>query len=95
MAANKVITGVCRVSYAHLVEPYGMEGQEPKYSAVLIFPKSDLETRTAIEKAMQNSVARKLLKHLFTSSKMVMKKMIQFMRVVTTSMLNQKIDHKL
>ena len=28
MAANKVITGVCRVSYAHLIEPYGMEGQE-------------------------------------------------------------------
>ena len=56
MAANKVITGVCRVSYAHLVEPYGMEGQEPKYSAVLIFPKSDLETRTAIEKAIDKAI---------------------------------------
>lgn len=56
MAANKVITGVCRVSYAHLVEPYAMEGQEPKYSAVLIFPKTDVETRNAIEKAIDKAI---------------------------------------
>ena len=54
--ANKVITGVCRVSYAHLTEPYAMEGQEPKYSAVLIFPKSDMETYNAINKAIDKAI---------------------------------------
>ena len=56
MAANKVITGVCKVSYAHLVEPYAMEGQEPKSSAVLILPKTDVETRNAIEKAIDKAI---------------------------------------
>ena len=62
MAANKVITGVCRVSYAHLVEPYAMEGQEPKYSAVLIFPKSDVETYNAIDKAIDVAIEEGMTK---------------------------------
>ena len=49
MAANakvngtKVITGKVRLSYANLLEPKGFEGQEPKYSVVLLIPKDDAE----------------------------------------------------
>lgn len=54
--ANKVITGVCRASYVHLVEPYAMEGQEPKYSVSIIIPKTDVETLNAIDKAIDKAI---------------------------------------
>ena len=38
---TKVITGKVRLSYAHLFEPYGMDGQEPKFSTAIVIPKSD------------------------------------------------------
>lgn len=61
MAANanakvngtKVITGKVRLSYANLLEPKGFEGQEPKYSVVLLIPKDDVEGNLkAINKAI-------------------------------------------
>ena len=41
----KVVTGVCRFSYANLWEARAMdENSKPKYSVSLIIPKSDTKT---------------------------------------------------
>ena len=50
---TKVTTGKVRLSYAHLFEPHGMEGQEPKYSVSVIIPKTDKETLRAIKEATE------------------------------------------
>lgn len=50
---TKVITGKVRLSYAHLFEPYGMDGQEAKYSVSVIIPKTDTETLKAIKEATE------------------------------------------
>ena len=43
--ATRVVTGVVRLSYCHIDKPFtAFEGQEPKYSVVLLVPKSDKET---------------------------------------------------
>jgi Protein of unknown function (DUF2815) len=64
MAENsKLKTGVVRLSYVHLIEPGGMEGTEPKYSAVLLIPKKDKTTIAAIQAEIDiafNSVKSKL-----------------------------------
>ncbi len=52
---TKVVTGMVRFSYLHVWEPSAMEGQEPKYSASLIIPKSDTKTIEAIKKAIENA----------------------------------------
>ena len=42
---TKVITGVCRWSYANVWQPKAIEeGAKPKYSVSLIIPKSDTAT---------------------------------------------------
>lgn len=49
----KVVTGVnTRWSYAHVWEPYGINGAEPKYSVSLLIPKSDTKTVQAIKNAI-------------------------------------------
>lgn len=55
---TKVVTGKVRLSYVHLFEPYSaLPNQDPKYSCVLLIPKSDKVTlkkiRTAIEAAAE------------------------------------------
>src|SRR5690606_34829784 len=51
---TKVVTGKVRLSYVHLFEPFSnIEGQEPKYSVVLLVPKTDKKTVNAIKKAPQ------------------------------------------
>jgi len=51
---TKVVTGKVRLSYVHLFEPFSnIEGQEPKYSVVLLVPKTDKKTVNAIKKAQQ------------------------------------------
>lgn len=53
---TKVVTGVVRFSYLHVWEPSAIvEGQEPKYSASLIIPKSDKKTLKAIKQAIENA----------------------------------------
>ena len=46
----KVITGKCRLSYAHIWEPSSMDEKSPKkYSACIIWPKSDAtQTRKVV-----------------------------------------------
>ena len=54
-SATKVITGKVRLSYVHLFEPFtsNPEEQEPKYSCVLLIPKSDKATIAKLRKAQQ------------------------------------------
>ena len=52
--STKVVTGVVRASYLHIWEPSAVqEGQEKKYSASLIIPKSDKATIAKIEAAVK------------------------------------------
>lgn len=66
MAQNtdtKVVTGPVRLSYVHLFEKFSNNpDQEPKYSCVLLIPKSDKATykklRAAQQSALENGVAK-------------------------------------
>ena len=50
----KVITGKCRLSYAHLFEPVALDEKAPKkYSCSIIIPKSDKETIEKIKAAIE------------------------------------------
>lgn len=52
--ATKVVTGKVRLGYVHLWEPFSnIEGQEPKYSVMVLVPKKDKATITSIEAAQQ------------------------------------------
>lgn len=54
-----VTTGKVRLSYAHLTEPTALqEGQEKKFSASFIIPKSDKKTIDKIKEAMKQAVQR-------------------------------------
>lgn len=50
---TKVITGIVRFSYANVHEPKSINGSDPKYSISLLIPKTDTETITAINKAVE------------------------------------------
>ncbi len=53
---TKVVTGLVRFSYLHVWEPSAVdEGQDPKYSASLIIPKSDKKTLKMIKEAIENA----------------------------------------
>jgi hypothetical protein len=51
-----VMTGKVRLSYVHVFEPYTSdpEENEPRYSAVLIIPKSDKKTISALRNLDKN-----------------------------------------
>lgn len=55
MSTTKVVVKKARLSYVHLFEPYSIDGeQDPKYSVMLLIPKSDkagLEALRAAEAA--------------------------------------------
>jgi hypothetical protein len=54
---TKVVTGKVRLSYCHIFEPFtNIEGQEPKYSVVLLIPKSDKATVAKLRKAQQAAI---------------------------------------
>lgn len=53
---TKVITGVVRLSYVHLLEPYANEdGGKEKYSTAILIPKEDHKTISAIKKAIESA----------------------------------------
>ena len=59
-----VTTGKVRFSYVHLYKPYAyQQGQEEKYQATVLVPKSDVDTKAridaAIEAAKQKGTAEK------------------------------------
>lgn len=49
---TKVIAGLVRFSYAHVWEPYAMEGSDLRYSVSLIIPKDNTELIAKIKKAI-------------------------------------------
>jgi hypothetical protein len=53
MASTKVVTGKARLSYVHLFEKFAFEGQDPKYSTMLLIPKSDTKTLADLRAAEQ------------------------------------------
>lgn len=60
---TKVITGEVRLSYVHLLEPYTNDpDQPPKFSTVIMIPKSDKTTikklRAAQQAALENAADR-------------------------------------
>lgn len=53
-AGTKVVTGRVRLSYCHLFEPHAsFEKAEPKFSVVILVPKSDKATIKKIQAAQQ------------------------------------------
>ena len=53
------ITGEVRLSYVHLFEPYSFDdGQEAKYSCVLLIPKSDKATVAKLKAAYEAAVEK-------------------------------------
>ena len=52
---TKVVTGVVRLSYAHIFEPKGINGGDPKYSISLIIPKEDKQMIKVLEQAIDNA----------------------------------------
>lgn len=52
---TKVVTDKVRLSFVHVIEPSAFEGQEPKYSAMLLISKDDTSTLKAIDKAIKTA----------------------------------------
>lgn len=52
---SKVVTGLVRLSYAHVWEPASINGSDEKYSVSLIIPKSDTKTVKAIQDAVEQA----------------------------------------
>ncbi len=50
---TKVVTGKVRFSYAHVFEPWGMEGQDKKYSVCVMIPKTEKATLNQLKGAIQ------------------------------------------
>lgn len=50
---TKIITGVCRLSYANIWQAKSINGGAPKYSASVLIPKSDTMTVAKVKAAIQ------------------------------------------
>lgn len=64
IGTTKVVTGKVRFSFVNLFEPKAFgEGQDPKYSVMLLIPKTDVATikkiREAIDAAAQKGLSTK------------------------------------
>ena len=56
MQSNSVTTKEVRLSYVHLLKPYAQQtGQAPKYSCTVLLPKADVETKAAIDAAVEDA----------------------------------------
>ncbi|MCF8566878.1 DUF2815 family protein [Alicyclobacillus tolerans] len=53
---QRVVTGKVRLSFVHLTSPYARNGQEPKYSATLLIPKSDVATKQRMDAAVNAAI---------------------------------------
>ena len=50
---TKVVTGVCRLSYANIWQAKSINGGAPKYSTSVLIPKSDTATVAKVKTAIQ------------------------------------------
>ena len=56
---TNVTTGEVRLSYVHLFKPYAaMQGQEEKYSCTILVPKTDVDTMSRINAAIEAAKQR-------------------------------------
>lgn len=54
---STLTTGEIRLSYLHLFQPYAQQqNAEPKYSATILVPKSDVATKAAIDNAIRAAI---------------------------------------
>ena len=53
---NRVVTNEVRFSYANVWKPKSINGSDEKYSVSLIIPKSDTETISLINKAIDQAI---------------------------------------
>lgn len=54
---TQIITNEVRISYEHLLKPYAQQlNAEPKYSATILIPKSDIVTKQRIDAAIQATI---------------------------------------
>lgn len=60
--AHIVLSNV-RISYEHLLAPYSQNGQEAKYGATILVPKSDVAGRQKIDAAIQAAIQNAKQKH--------------------------------
>lgn len=57
--ATNVTTGKVRMSYVHLFKPYAFQpGQEEKYGATVLIPKTDVDTMARINAAVEAAKQR-------------------------------------
>lgn len=64
--SNEVLLQNVRMSYVHLLEPYqnpNQVGQEPKYSAMILVPKTDAAQVQAIQNAIDATIAEARVKY--------------------------------
>ncbi len=50
---TKIITGICRLSYANIWQAKSINGGTPKFSTSVLIPKSDTVTVARVKKAIQ------------------------------------------
>lgn len=50
---TKIVTGVCRLSYANIWQAKSINGGAPKYSTSVLIPKSDTKTIAKVKAAIQ------------------------------------------
>ena len=50
---TKIVTGVCRLSYANIWQAKSINGGAPKYSTSVLIPKSDTKTVAKVKAAIQ------------------------------------------
>jgi hypothetical protein len=50
---TKIITGICRLSYANIWQAKSINGGAPKFSTSVLIPKSDAVTISRVKKAIQ------------------------------------------
>ena len=63
----KVVTNEVRLSYAHLFEPYSNRSDiDPKFSTVILIPKSDKAIRAALDRAEKEAIKQGLERSKFT-----------------------------
>lgn len=55
--SNTIVTGEVRLSYVNVFEPRANQnGGEPKYQVTVLLPKSDVNTKAAIDRAIQEEL---------------------------------------
>ena len=54
--ATKVVTGEVRLSFVHALEPYAFDGEDPRYSVMILIPKKDKQLLERIKRAVDAAV---------------------------------------